>query len=173
MDTEALNPARRANAGPAQQVKLEADAKVSDITIGLTPNSSIGGRILDEDGVPLAGCQAMLMQNQERQGTRRLDQRSDAPSDENGDYKFADIQPGKYFVMGRCFPIASIAARLCGTCAQYGCSVADLRCESFILGPRISREPRRSKLRLAPRRAGLISACPGYGDDGSRACERS
>src|SRR5208283_3644691 len=94
---------RRANAGVVQQVKLETDAKVSDITIALTPNSSIAGRILDEDGVPLPGCQAMLMQYEESQGARRLGQRNNTQSDENGDYTFAGVQPGKYFVIGRCF----------------------------------------------------------------------
>ena len=94
---------RRASAGAVQQVKLEADAKISDITIALTPNSSIAGRILDEDGAPLPGCQAMLMQYQERQGTRMLEQNNNTQSDENGDYTFAGVQPGKYFVLGRCF----------------------------------------------------------------------
>ncbi|MGA2601349.1 MAG: carboxypeptidase regulatory-like domain-containing protein [Bryobacteraceae bacterium] len=94
---------RRASAGTVQQVKLEADAKISDITIALTPNSSIAGRILDEDGAPLPGCQAMLMQYEESQGARRLEQRNNAQSDENGDYTFAGVQPGKYFVMCNCF----------------------------------------------------------------------
>jgi Carboxypeptidase regulatory-like domain len=94
---------RRASAGAVQQVKLEEDAKISDITIALTPNSSIAGRILDEDGAPLPGCQAMLMQYQDGQGARRLEQRNNAPSDESGDYTFEGVQPGKYFVLGRCF----------------------------------------------------------------------
>lgn len=118
----------RSSAGPAQQVKLEADTKVSDITIALTPNSSIAGHIVDEDGVALAGCNAMLMQYQERQGTRRLEQNNGAQSDDNGDYKLANVQAGKYFVMSRCFQSLLAAARFCRTRTGCESSLGDLRC---------------------------------------------
>lgn len=89
--------------GHFQQVKLEAEEKVSGVTISLTPNSSLSGRVLDEDGGPMPQCQTTLMQYEEQQGSRNLQQRNGAQSDENGDYRFTNVLPGKYYVLAHCF----------------------------------------------------------------------
>jgi hypothetical protein len=75
--------------------------QVTGITIKLTPNGSISGRVLDDDGDPLAGAEVVLFQVMWRQGRFELSSGASESADDRGAYRFGELTPGRYFIQAR------------------------------------------------------------------------
>lgn len=75
--------------------------QVTGITIKLTPNGSISGRVLDDDGDPLAGAEVALFQVMWRQGRFELSSAGGESADDRGAFRFGELTPGRYFVRAR------------------------------------------------------------------------
>ncbi len=75
--------------------------QVTGITIKLTPNGSISGRVLDDDGDPLAGAEVALFQVIWRQGRFELSSGAAESADDRGAFRFGELTPGRYFVRAR------------------------------------------------------------------------
>ncbi|MDQ6664811.1 MAG: carboxypeptidase-like regulatory domain-containing protein [Acidobacteriota bacterium] len=86
-----------------RQVALSADEKKAGVKIALTPNASFGGKVVDEDGSPMANCSVSMMDYVSNQGTKRLMPRGGASTDDKGEYRISNVMPGKYYVLARCF----------------------------------------------------------------------
>ncbi len=64
----------------------------------LTPQSVVTGRIVDEDGEPLANVQLSLSRYQWINGKRMLTPGGGATTNDLGEYRLFGISPGKYFL---------------------------------------------------------------------------
>ena len=84
-------------------VSLAADEQKQDITVSLTPGASVRGRIVDDEGNPMSGCNAMAMQLRDVGVGRTLQQNGSSQSDEKGEYRISNLPRGKYYIQARCF----------------------------------------------------------------------
>jgi protocatechuate 3,4-dioxygenase beta subunit len=76
---------------------LSADEK-NDVVIRLKPLGVITGRLLDEEGDPVRMAQVSAMVYQYGAGGRQLHPRSNAMSNDLGEYRIFDVQPGRYYL---------------------------------------------------------------------------
>jgi hypothetical protein len=67
-------------------------------TIKLEPENIIFGRLTDANGQPVESVSVRLTQRVVRNGRSRWEQRGWAQSDEEGSYRFANLQPGTYYL---------------------------------------------------------------------------
>ena len=67
-------------------------------TIKLEPENIIFGRITDANGQPVEFVSVRLTQRVVRNGRARWEQRGWAQSDDEGSYRFANLQPGTYYL---------------------------------------------------------------------------
>ena len=78
--------------GPrSRSLALSAGQVVTDLTIQLTPQGFITGKVVDEDGKPVAGLQIRAL----RSGT----QGSSTVADASGGFKLPKLAPGDYYVL--------------------------------------------------------------------------
>ncbi|HLH39193.1 MAG TPA: carboxypeptidase-like regulatory domain-containing protein [Bryobacteraceae bacterium] len=89
---------------PAAADRKKIEVKPGEITSGLAfeliPGGAIGGRIVDEDGDPLTGCNVLVHPAQQPRN-----QSGFAQSDENGEYRVSRLTPGRYVVSANCFTL--------------------------------------------------------------------
>ena len=79
---------------------LTAGQKLSGVVLRLTPSAAVSGRIVDEDGDPLAGVQVQLLRITYSTGQKGLTT-ADAPpaaTDDRGIYRIAGVTPGRYYL---------------------------------------------------------------------------
>ena len=72
------------------------------VEISLMPDGSIGGRIVDEEGLPVRGCGVSAAQFEYEQNRRTLRSHGYASSGENGEYRIGSLPPGRYYVFTHC-----------------------------------------------------------------------
>ena len=87
---------------PSRSVDLAADEHISDISVAVTPPSSISGRVVDEDRVPVQNCRVTAIASFEQNGRRTTVQIAQGQSDASGKYQLDRIAPGKYYMMALC-----------------------------------------------------------------------
>ena len=71
---------------------------VKAISFRLQPHAVISGRILDEDGEPLANVQVQATSNRYIQGRRQLVPNGAASTNDLGEYRIFGLAPGRYYV---------------------------------------------------------------------------
>ena len=84
-------------------VSLAADEQKQDITVSLNPGAAVRGRIVDEEGNPISGCNAAAMQLRDMGMGRTLQQSGSSQSDDKGEYRISNLPRGKYYIQARCF----------------------------------------------------------------------
>jgi hypothetical protein len=72
------------------------------VEISLMPDGSIGGRVVDEEGLPVRGCGVVAAQFVYEQNRRTLQSRGYASTSENGEYRLGSLAPGRYYVFTHC-----------------------------------------------------------------------
>jgi hypothetical protein len=77
---------------------VEARANGDSVTLKLAQESVIFGRLTDPNGQPIESVSVHLMQRTLRNGALRTESRSSTNSDDDGTYRFANLQPGTYYV---------------------------------------------------------------------------
>ncbi len=93
---------RFADAGRQQMVILGAAENKKDLTLSLTPGASVRGRVLDEEGNPMARCTVLAMQMTSTENGKDLaNSGSSVPTDDQGEYRIT-VAAGKYYLMARC-----------------------------------------------------------------------
>lgn len=81
-------------------VRLNSGDIINDITLRMVPVSVVSGYVLDGNGDPLAKAVIRLLQYKYRPGCRRrLTVAREAISDERGEYRIGDLNPGRYYVV--------------------------------------------------------------------------
>jgi hypothetical protein len=77
---------------------LEARQRLGDLQFRMTPNGVIAGRIVDEDGEPMAYLQVEAMRSRYSQGRKQLVAYGSASTNDLGEYRIFGLPPGRYFV---------------------------------------------------------------------------
>ena len=94
---------RNAGAFPGQPgngtpITLSAGQKMTDIAFKLIPQGIVAGKILDEEGEPVQQAQVSLMRYIFNRGKRRLLPASNAQTNDLGEFRIANVAPGKYYL---------------------------------------------------------------------------
>jgi Carboxypeptidase regulatory-like domain len=95
-------------------VSLMPDEQQRGLVIPLAPGGSITGRILNEDGKPVAGCSAQALQYAPGKSGSGLYGPHSATSDRRGEYRIPGLAKGHYYVAVQCadaIPVAHPAAQ--------------------------------------------------------------
>jgi hypothetical protein len=70
----------------------------SPMVLKLIPEGVIYGRIAEEDGEPIEGLPVALLAQRLQNGRKAWEQRPGAVTDEDGNFRIAELQPGNYFL---------------------------------------------------------------------------
>jgi hypothetical protein len=81
------------------QVTLTAGQSLTDLAIALTPQASIAGRVVDDEGDVWTHVNVRLFRSAWKQGHRRLEGSGGINVDDRGEFRIADLEPGKYYVV--------------------------------------------------------------------------
>ncbi len=91
-----FGPQERGGARSVQSVEVGANSDA--IVIKLAAENVIYGRLTESNGQPIESVGLRLIQRVLRNGTWRMEARSSANTDDDGAYRFANLQPGTYYV---------------------------------------------------------------------------
>jgi hypothetical protein len=83
---------------PATPFRLSAGARVNDIAFRLVPHAVIAGRVLDDDGEPMESVQVGVTRFVFQGGKRQLVPAGSGITDDLGEYRIFDLEPGKYYL---------------------------------------------------------------------------
>ena len=83
---------------PGSPVQLGDGEELDRVNFSLPRGSVVAGRVLDEDGEPLALASVLVFQYVYRQGQKELVPRGADRSDDRGQYRVFGLEPGEYFV---------------------------------------------------------------------------
>jgi len=71
---------------------------LTDVVVKISPQAVITGKIVDEDGEPLWHVQVSALARQDSRGARQWRSVGNGHTDDRGEYRIADLQPGSYLV---------------------------------------------------------------------------
>jgi len=74
-------------------------SRLSNVVFKLVPLGVISGRIVDEDGEPVRGVTIQAMQYAFPTGSRRLERKASATTNDRGQYRLLELKPGRYVIM--------------------------------------------------------------------------
>jgi protocatechuate 3,4-dioxygenase beta subunit len=81
-----------------QFISLADGETRSGLELRIIQPSSISGTVVDTDGDPIAGAEVNLFTEGYPRGARGLVQRSGARTNDRGEYRVTNIQPGRYYI---------------------------------------------------------------------------
>ena len=87
------------NTGPGAVLTLAPGQAMKGLNFKLIPQGVITGRVVDSDGDPVQGAQIRVMRVFRVRGQRRLSPTGGSGTDDQGDYRVANLSPGTYFVV--------------------------------------------------------------------------
>ena len=88
----------RSATGPGTPLTMERGAVVNDIVIAMTPQGVIRGRVASPSGDPLMGSTVMALQPVYERGERRISMAARAVTNDQGEYRIANLAPGEYYI---------------------------------------------------------------------------
>jgi uncharacterized GH25 family protein len=81
-----------------QPFVLADGQSMKGVVFKLSPQSVIAGRVLDEDGEPVANVQVRAFRKEYRGATKEWSQVSNGQTTDIGEYRLANLSPGQYLV---------------------------------------------------------------------------
>ena len=79
-------------------VTLKPGQRMGDVVFQMTPHGVITGRVVDEDGEPVAGVRMQALRNRYPQGRRQLVEYGEGGTNDIGEYRIAGLPPGRYYI---------------------------------------------------------------------------
>ena len=79
-------------------IVLGADQRLKDIVLKMSPQSVIAGKVLDEEGEPVANVQVRAFKLGYRNGKRQWVQAGNGNTSDIGEFRVPNLEPGKYLV---------------------------------------------------------------------------
>jgi protocatechuate 3,4-dioxygenase beta subunit len=92
------NYGARRPGGAGIEIALEPGVEMTDIQIKLAPFAVLAGTVREMDGEPLAGARVAVFELAFDSGRRRIGQVDDTHTDDLGQYRIANLPPGKYYI---------------------------------------------------------------------------
>jgi hypothetical protein len=86
------------NSRQGTTLTLANGQKLKELAFKLTPQGVIAGRILDEDGDPMANVMVQCMFFGYQRGKRQLLGRNASSTDDRGEFRMHGLSPGKYII---------------------------------------------------------------------------
>jgi len=83
---------------PGIQINVTEGYRASGMDIKMTPQAVVSGKITDQDGDPVTGAQVQVMRNNYVRGHRQLAPAGNAASNDQGEYRIANLAPGRYYL---------------------------------------------------------------------------
>ena len=83
---------------PALPIQVDANAQLEGVNIALPRGSVLTGTLWDEDGEPMARVLVLASRYVYRQGERRIEPAGTDQTDDRGQFRVFDLEPGDYFV---------------------------------------------------------------------------
>jgi protocatechuate 3,4-dioxygenase beta subunit len=83
---------------PGTLLTLEPGQKSSNLAMRLTPQGVIAGRVLDEEGEPVANVDVQVLRQQYMQGRKQMARAGGGPTNDLGEYRIFGLPPGRYYV---------------------------------------------------------------------------
>ena len=83
---------------PALPIQVDAGRRLRNVDIALPRGSVITGQVVDEDGEPMARAVVQVLRYVYRQGQRQIEPAGTDQTDDRGQYRVFDLEPGEYFV---------------------------------------------------------------------------
>ena len=77
---------------------LARDQEVKGLVFKLAPQSVIAGKVVDEDGEPMAGVQVRALRMAYRSGKKQWAQAGAGSTSDIGEYRIPNLTPGRYLV---------------------------------------------------------------------------
>jgi len=87
------------NMGPGTILTLAPGQAMKDLNFKLIPQGVITGRVVDSDGDPVQSVQIHVMRMFRVRGQRRLSPTGAGGTDDQGDFRVANLFPGTYYVV--------------------------------------------------------------------------
>ena len=84
--------------GNGTPINLGQDQQMRDLTIKLSPQSVIVGKVLDEDGEPMSNVQVRILKYTYRQGRKQWVNANSANTSDIGEFRIPNLLPGRYIV---------------------------------------------------------------------------
>src|SRR4030095_5724564 len=84
---------------PGTVITVRAGQRMTDVSLRLTPASTISGRVMDSTGEPLAGVTVQALRSSyDSTRKRTLQPAGTARTNDLGEYRIYWINPGRYFI---------------------------------------------------------------------------
>ena len=83
---------------PALPIQVDAGRPLVNVNVALPRGSVITGYVVDEDGEPMARAVVQVLRYVYRQGLRQIEPAGTDQTDDRGQYRVFDLEPGEYFV---------------------------------------------------------------------------
>ena len=83
---------------PALPIQLDTGRQFRNVDIALPRESVITGHVVDEDGEPMTRAMVQVLRYVYRQGLRQIEPAGTDQTDDRGQYRVFDLEPGDYFV---------------------------------------------------------------------------
>jgi len=80
-------------------IPVAAQQEVSDVEVRVAPLGIISGKVLDEDGQPLEDASVTAVHYDYSVGAKSLQAIASAQTNDRGEYRMFDVQPGRYYLM--------------------------------------------------------------------------
>jgi hypothetical protein len=77
---------------------LASGQKMKELVFKLTPQGVVIGRVIDEDGEPLAGVNIQPLVLQYQRGRRQLQPAGSTSTNDSGEFRLHNLAPGKYVI---------------------------------------------------------------------------
>lgn len=84
--------------GQTKVIEVISEKSTSGIELKLTPQSVIAGHVFDEDGDPLQSVNVEVWRYTYPRGRRQLTQAQSGSTNDLGEFRIANLPPGRYFV---------------------------------------------------------------------------
>jgi hypothetical protein len=102
-----------------EQILLGPGEEKRDLILKIEPLSVISGHVRDEDGDPVRRAQVSVMTYQYTAKGRELATRNSASANDLGEYRFFDLQPGKYYLRVTASNTSSVSSLVAGNEDSY------------------------------------------------------
>lgn len=80
-------------------IVLSPAQQLTNITLALTPQAVISGKVVDQDGDPVNGAMVQLVGQMWQRGKLRHMMQNGSNTNDLGEYRIANIRPGKYYLV--------------------------------------------------------------------------